>query len=165
MRYMPRRGTRGPCSRVDIRRPMRHDVHVARRDVKRLAAAVIDRRGELGLTQSEFAKRCDVSVPTIQRVEAAQIEPRAKTLARLDRGAEWESGSARRTLSGGKPTPRATPVRIPPPDELVRMPIAQVLKVRERVREIEGDEAAGEWWREFLDFSERHTSRDTEHQP
>lgn len=42
---------------------------------------------------------------TVQRVENAEITPRAKTLGGLDRAAEWEPGSARRALAGGDPTP------------------------------------------------------------
>jgi len=135
MRYRPRRSTRGPCSRVDIRRPMRQDVHVKERDVKRLADAVTDRRGELGLTQEEFADQCGVSLPTIQRIEARRITPRATTLAGLDRGARWKQGSARATLAGGRPTP------IGGPRPLADLTRQEAMDRAAEVARAEGDEA------------------------
>lgn len=94
-----------PSSRVDSRRPVRHAVRVEGRDVKRLAEAVRSARGEMGgLSQREFAERAGLSEITVQRIEAAKIEPRSKTLAGLDRAIPgWESGTARAILLGGEP--------------------------------------------------------------
>lgn len=138
---------------------------MSQRDLKRLAQAVQDRRAELSLSQGEFARRGNMGLKTVQRIEAAKIDPRVQTLGKLDAAADWRPGSARRVLEGGRPASLgATPVRIPPPEELVRMPITDVLKVRDRVREIKGDEEAAEFWQEFLAYSDRR-SRDQEHQP
>jgi transcriptional regulator with XRE-family HTH domain len=62
------------------------------------------------MTQEEFAKHCGLSPTTIQRVEAAEVRPRAKTFSGLDRGAGWEPGSTRALYeTGKKPTLAAGP--------------------------------------------------------
>lgn len=140
MRFMPRGGTRGPCTRVDSRRPMRQDKRVPKRDLERLATAVFDRRSEFGLTQEEFAAQCDLGVATIQRIEDAKITPRAKTLGQLDDGARWERGSARRTMHGGKPTPIVSPAK--PLAEWTR---AEAMERADELARDEGEQAGDDY--------------------
>lgn len=114
MRYVQRRRRSRPRCRLDMTGPSRHPVEVAGRDPKRLATALIDRRGQLGMTQEEFVQaagmdnrgRPVISVKQLQRIEALSVvNPRSKTLAGLDRAARWHPGSARRTLEGNDPIP------------------------------------------------------------
>jgi transcriptional regulator with XRE-family HTH domain len=95
---------------------MRHPLHVAGRDVKRLARAVVDAREELGLTQEEFRKKGKLSIITVQRVEAGKVSPRTKTFNGLDKAADWPPGTARGILEGRmeRPTTKAAE----PPDAL-----------------------------------------------
>jgi transcriptional regulator with XRE-family HTH domain len=72
------------------------------RDLKSLGESLRDRRGELGLTQEEFAKRAEISLKTYQRVERGEITPRVKTLGALDRAARWVPGGARGLLEDGR---------------------------------------------------------------
>lgn len=98
-----RRRTR-PWAPLDKRRPAGQTGAVSERDLKRLAQAIIDRRGELRVTQEEFAARGNFSVKTVSRLEQASITPRATTLHSIDLAAGWQSGSARIVLYGGSPT-------------------------------------------------------------
>jgi len=50
-----------------------------------LAAAVIIRRGELGLTQDALAAKAGVSVRTIRSLEAGRTWPQARSLAAIAR--------------------------------------------------------------------------------
>jgi transcriptional regulator with XRE-family HTH domain len=104
MRYLRKKGLNGPTCRVDSRKPKRHDVRVAERDLKRLASAVLAARERLGVTQAEFAARSDdLSLPTVQRIEAGSVKrPRAKTFRGLDEAAGWTAGSARAVLEAGR---------------------------------------------------------------
>lgn len=55
--------------------------------------AALTRRGELGLTQAELAKRAGVHRRTIQDFEAGKKWPRTQTLAQLERlGLDWPVG-------------------------------------------------------------------------
>jgi len=60
-------------------------------------------RDELGLTQKEFAERAGLAEITVQRIEQAKIDPRAKTLTGIDRGAGWPAGAARAVMAGAEP--------------------------------------------------------------
>lgn len=93
-----------PCPRVDMGRPGRQTSVVPLRGLKSLADYVIARRGELGLTQEEFARGGGIHVKTLQRIERGEITPRAKTIGAIDRAAGWESGSTRAIINGGEPT-------------------------------------------------------------
>lgn len=93
---------------------MRQTVHVAERDLKRLGEAVEAARERLDMTQEEFAQACDLGLTTIQRVEAGKVKPRTKTYKRLDQGAGWTPGSARRVVEHAEPPTLRTDY----PDEL-----------------------------------------------
>lgn len=118
--YRPRLKRR-PRSRVDPSRPMREATHVAGRDLKRLGDAVKSAREQLGDSQPEFAERAGMGIATVQRVEKAEIEPRAATYGKLDRGAKWPQGTARAIVEQGiKPPPsvRDEPADVTEPREL-----------------------------------------------
>lgn len=97
----------GPFGRLDIVRPGRHPGAVAQRGSKRLADETKTARDRLGLTQEEFGLRGPMALKTIQRIEAASIVPRGRTLARLDNAAGWPAGRARAILEGRDVGPRA----------------------------------------------------------
>lgn len=94
-------------------------------NAQRLAEAVIERRKELGLGQQALAERAAmagqrISFQTVRNVESAVQETyRPQTLAALDAGLAWPTGSAARILQGGDP-PEAAPPPLPaePADEL-----------------------------------------------
>lgn len=103
MRYLVRHRRSRPMCRVDSTRPLIQTVGMATTGSDRLARVVSARRGDLDLTQEEFAARGGVTARTVQRVENA--EPlRRSTLSKIDRAAGWRSGSAQAVLDGGDPT-------------------------------------------------------------
>lgn len=123
MRYLDRkrrkRPSSGPFGRLDRATPGRQTGHVTPRDLKRLADAVIAARTELGLSQEAFAERAGsglerMSVKTLQRVEAAAVDPRPKTLGAIDRAAGWPSGRSRALLQGDEITDPPTAARPEP---------------------------------------------------
>ena len=50
---------------------------------KQISREVKAERESLGLSQTEFAKRCDVSQPVISQLDLAKHEPRLSTLAKI----------------------------------------------------------------------------------
>ena len=60
-----------------------------------LAAVVVDRRSDLGLTQAEFALKAGVGERTIQNVEAGK-RPQPLTLAAIARALGMETAELRR---------------------------------------------------------------------
>ena len=64
-----------------------------RRQISRLA--FIARRGELGITQEEAARRGRVAVRTVQNFEAGRW-PNPSTRARLEKAVEWPPGEIHR---------------------------------------------------------------------
>lgn len=119
---MPPRGrspSNKPRSRMDSTRPVRHAGRVAVRDLKRLASSVKAARNDLGMSQEDFARRAELGLKTLQRIELEKVTPRGKTLTSLDRAAGWPSGTARSILDEGAerpataelPTQEGTPVR------------------------------------------------------
>jgi transcriptional regulator with XRE-family HTH domain len=126
MRYLDRkrrkRPSSGPHRRLDTATPGRQTVPVTSRDLKRLAAAVIALRTELGLSQEAFAERAGagrdrMSVKTLQRVEAAAVDPRPKTLGAIDRAAGWPPGRSRALLDDEEMpvAPASRPEHVPKP--------------------------------------------------
>lgn len=104
-RKIRKRPSSGPHCRLDTATPGRQTVPMTSRDLKRLADAVVALRTELGLSQEAFAERAGtgrdrMSVKTLQRVEAAAVDPRPKTLGALDRAAGWTPGHARALVEG-----------------------------------------------------------------
>ena len=83
-----------------------------------LGKQVRERRGELGLTQTDVTARGGPSVEKLRQIE----NNRAGRLSALMRGAleralEWESGSVDAILAGGVPTPVQPKVDVPLPTD------------------------------------------------
>lgn len=95
----PNRGDR----RLDSARPSAHSGRM-REDWQRLANWVVSRRDQLGMTtQGALSQESGASLRQIGEVEnGRRVGP--KTLARIERGLQWEPGSAREVLRGGRPT-------------------------------------------------------------
>lgn len=153
MRHYHWKLKRRPPSRVDSSRPVRDAAWVAERDLKRLATAVVEARTLLGLTQEEFAVKCALSLPTIQRIEAANVTPRTKTYTGLDRGADWPAGTARRIVEEGfRPRPPAAPTHEWSAAERARMRDMSMTEVRETYEMFrrKSEYLAEVWMREVL---------------
>jgi transcriptional regulator with XRE-family HTH domain len=87
-----------------------------------LAGAITARRIELGLSQSEAARRAGVSRPAWIAWEN-DTRPQDQNYATIERTLEWERGSITAVLAGREPvarqgerTPPAPPPRISPAD-------------------------------------------------
>lgn len=163
MRNLQRIRRARPKCRVDTERPLGHTVHVPVRDLKRLASAVKTAREQLGLSQEEFAKRGELALKTVQRLEWGSVVPRSKTLNGLDRAADWPPGAARGILDGVRPVPAAQPVAEAPlsaarrrivemSEEDMAVRIAEMLELR-------GAKAAGELLAGFLEIREEARQR------
>jgi len=76
-------------------------------DLPRLAAAVLDARHRLGLTQQELKTAGHISATSLIDVERARHIPGASTLRGLDRGLGWPIGTAEAIMAGG-PIPEPT---------------------------------------------------------
>lgn len=68
-----------------------------RREIAR--HAYIARRGELGLTQEQVARRGDIVVRTVQNFESGKW-PNARSRARLEKAVDWPPGEIDRVASG-----------------------------------------------------------------
>jgi transcriptional regulator with XRE-family HTH domain len=156
MRYSQRGYRRRPRARMDSTGPMRDDVRVTDRDLKRLADAIKDARGKLGVTQDEFARRAaNLSLPNLQRLEKAAVNnPQAKTLSALDEAAGWEPGSARGVLEYSRP-PKTTR-NIPTVDELASLTLLEILKVLDRAEELSGKAAREQLRDDIAAYLNRH---------
>ncbi|WP_024800416.1 helix-turn-helix domain-containing protein [Nocardia sp. BMG51109] len=64
--------------------------YVAAADAFALAQAVHDRRTALGITQSELARRADMTQPQISRLEGGDVTPTLPLLHRLSIALEAE---------------------------------------------------------------------------
>lgn len=69
-------------------------------DLERLAAAVLARREELDLTQKAVYADGGPSDTTLSKIEAGTHPVSPSTLRKLDKGLQWERGSARRIFKG-----------------------------------------------------------------
>lgn len=79
------------------------------RAMKRLAAAVRQRRGQLGLNQEQLADASGLGVQTIRQIEKErQRSARTTTLSALDVGLQWQEGSAQAIVDGDQPV--VTPI-------------------------------------------------------
>ncbi|MFT4199823.1 helix-turn-helix domain-containing protein [Gordonia sp. (in: high G+C Gram-positive bacteria)] len=85
-------------------------------DLERFGRIVYERRNELGLSQEQVADRGGPSDTTMGKIENFEWAPgdRKVTLKKLDKGLDWEPGSAEATLAGGDPTPLNVVVQPPP---------------------------------------------------
>lgn len=119
---------------------------------RRLAEAVRRRREQRDWTQLDVATRGPVSIDRIQAIEGVRTDRySARTITKLERGLEWESGSIRAILAGGEPTPLeaarpsaiAQPEREPTVAELAAE-LAEVKRanaeMKRRIDRIEGRE-------------------------
>jgi DNA-binding XRE family transcriptional regulator len=102
-RHRGRRGHR-PMSRVDMRGPLGHANHVTDgNDWQRLGRFTLQKRGELGLSQSEVAALMDVNTKTVRTIEKGR--PVAlRTVTRIDAAFRLASGTALAVLEG-RPIP------------------------------------------------------------
>ncbi len=123
MRHYPRTGRRRPVShprcRLDSTHPRGHTSLVMHRDPKRLAAAIVARRAQLGITQAELAERADLGLATVQRAEKGDRAPRAMNLSKFDRGLDWPEGRASAVLDGLHRADAATTVELDADPELL----------------------------------------------
>lgn len=72
--------------------------------LERLATAVRERRGELGLRQGDLAARGGPGVVKVGQIERAEaIRAQTLTLSRLDAALDWPAGTAARILTGAAP--------------------------------------------------------------
>jgi hypothetical protein len=98
-------------------------VATSKDDWPRLAAAVRDRRGELGLTQEQAAAAGGPSTATMRLIEGAlQDSYTPATLRKLEGALHWKRGSVRDILSGGSPAPLEQEAPRPPARPAVRAP-------------------------------------------
>lgn len=74
-------------------------------DWPHLAAAIRQRRDELGMTQQQVAEDAEVSTMTVRNLEAGRAYTRLPpSLSSVERALGWQHGSARAILAGGEPT-------------------------------------------------------------
>lgn len=104
-----------PHFRVDNTGPGRHPVRMSEQDRKRLGDAIRVRRGQLRMTQKDFAQRAGVDSKQIIRIEQGKVEPRAGTLDGLDTASLWEPGTALAILNDREPPGRSVQ-NVPPAD-------------------------------------------------
>lgn len=80
--------------------------------LQRLAEAVRQRRGYLGLAQGDLAEVGGPSIVTVGQIERCAIQqPQTGTLKKIDTALQWAPGSAARILAGGEPVPLEQPKR------------------------------------------------------
>lgn len=73
---------------------------------RRLAEAVRQRRDERGWTQPDVYSRGGPSIDRIQAIEGVRTDSySSRTLSKLERALDWETGSCRAILAGGEPAP------------------------------------------------------------
>lgn len=84
-------------------------------DVERFGRIVRARREQLGLQQEDLKARGGPSSTTMSQVENGRGTPSTLILRRLDKGLDWQAGSALEALSGGDPTPLPVQATSPAP--------------------------------------------------
>ena len=90
----------GERTRLTSERAMADDMK-RRRQIA--AAAFAARRGELGLSQEDVARRGEIVVKTVHNFEAQGRWPNTRTRARLERAVGWEPGEIARIATVPKP--------------------------------------------------------------
>lgn len=101
MRYLTKKRRSRPTCRVDGSGPSRHNPGMSERVPKSLASGLVERRGELGLTQQQVADRAGLNIKQIQRLESGKVlRPQAATLRQLDMAYELPQGRARQLRDG-----------------------------------------------------------------
>ena len=102
------RRARTSATEASIRRDQDSEYQAAKerlRPYEGVARFVIMRRGELGLTQEQLAKRMDTSHSAISRIESGQHRTSVATLERLAQALEV------RFVIGFESGPREAPIR------------------------------------------------------
>lgn len=89
-------------------------------DLKRFGEIVRKRREELGLRQDQLPK--GPSTTALTGIENGRVAPTAATLRKLDASLRWTSGSAKKALGGGEPTPLSAQPLEPTPPQPERKP-------------------------------------------
>lgn len=102
-------------------------------DWERVARAVVRRREDLGLSQSDLAHDGGVSIDRVSAIErATSTSYRSATLRAIERGLQWERGSIDVILAGGEPAEaQRRPTRSPRGDDFDSV-IARIRQNRER---------------------------------
>ena len=117
------------------------------KDWARLGSVVRQRRAELGLTRDEVNLRGGPSDTTQEKVEKGLGAVYGQTLAKLDAGLGWTSGSAARVVDGEDPI--AAPEA--PDDEIVHTRFHQAAtRVRRRPY---ADRTYMDLWSEWMDHT------------
>ncbi|WP_395109844.1 helix-turn-helix domain-containing protein [Actinomadura sp. SCN-SB] len=70
---------------------------------ERLAAAIEDRRGELGLSLREVAELAGITGETLRAVRKGSNDPSPLTKRGIERALRWKAGSVEAILEGGEP--------------------------------------------------------------
>lgn len=84
----------------------------------RFGQAVRAARVGAGLSQEAAARRGGISVVSWGAVERGRRSPGDRSLAAIERGVGWSSGTATRVWAGGKPPRPPKPPIEPPPADL-----------------------------------------------
>jgi transcriptional regulator with XRE-family HTH domain len=92
---------------------MRHDVRMSM-DWARLASTIREARASLSWTQQQLADQAQVSLATLQNLEAGKARSRRPMSAdRVAAALGWAPGSVDAVLAGGEPTPSGAPTEPP----------------------------------------------------
>lgn len=76
-----------------------------KRAAQRLAQVIKDRRGTLGLSQRELAKRADVHANTVRKLEQSKVTHISDAAMNIERALGWAPGAFHTIRQGGTPTP------------------------------------------------------------
>lgn len=113
-------------------------------EAERIDAAMDAARIDLGLTWQEIADRAGIGTSSLNRFRRG-IGPRtAEMTAKIERAYRWPRGYLDAIAAGEEPPPLALDPaarRIPTLDELVRLPMVDVLGVLDQVEKINGKAA------------------------
>lgn len=117
---------------------------------RRVARAVVARRGALGLSQEQLASRATVDPKTIYNLESGERWPQAKTRAKIEDALEWAEGDLDRIADGETPLAE---------DELVQAAGTDAFdrKLRQAINELPDEQRAvlEELYEEHLESQKR----------
>lgn len=129
-------------------------------DWPRLAAAIKDRRDELGLTQKGLADETGVTSTTIRNLEGGRTFSRLPPSVRpMEMALGWAPGSVKAILEGGTPTlvtgEEPPPVATDDEGRFVRTPMGTYDLIQDLLRGIVGAVAPDTSYSKFLEAEER----------
>ena len=118
---------------------------------ERLALGVIAARERLNIGKEQFAKKAGASIKTIQRIELRRVTPTIKTFNKIDKGAGWAKGDARRlyeegrepTLEDGRDSRKWTPMLSD--EQIIAMDSRSLADHYIRIESEFGSAAAEDW--------------------